>query len=86
LTDGPKQDEIGVQEILELGIFIELLTQQFAAPSGVGVKIDENQLVIALGLGHGFIQGSLEPALGRGQGGEDKHERQGKEFFHARNI
>jgi hypothetical protein len=77
LRNSPEQDEIGVQEVLELGIFIELLTQQFATPSGVRIKINEDQLVIALGLGHGFVQGSLEPALGRGQGGEDKHERQG---------
>jgi hypothetical protein len=77
LRNSPEQDEISVQEVLELGIFVELLTQQFAGPSGVRIKVNEDQLVIALGLGHGFVQGSLEPALGRGQGGEDKHERQG---------
>jgi hypothetical protein len=77
LRNSPEQDEIGVQEVLELGIIIELLTQQFTAPSGVRIKINEDQLVIDLGLGHRFVQGSLEPALGRGQGGEDKHERQG---------
>jgi hypothetical protein len=30
---GPKEDEIRVQEILELGIVEDLLTQQDAAPS-----------------------------------------------------
>ena len=55
LGDGAEQDEILVQEILKLGIFVELLTQQFAARSGIGVKIDQDQLVIAFGFGHRFV-------------------------------
>jgi hypothetical protein len=76
LGDGAEQDEILVQEILEFGIFVELLTQQFTAASGVGVKIDKDQLVIAFGLGRRFVQRSFEPALGGSHRGEHKQERQ----------
>jgi hypothetical protein len=55
LENGPEEHEIRIQKILEFGIFVELLTQQFTAPSGIGVKIDENQLVIALGFGYCLV-------------------------------
>ena len=56
LGDGPEEDEILVQEGVELGVVVELLTEQFAAPSGVGVEVDENQLVLDLGLGDCLVQ------------------------------
>jgi hypothetical protein len=83
LGDGAEQDEILIQEILKLRIFVELLTQQFTARSGIGVKVDKDQLVIAFGFGHRFVQRSFEPALGGSHGGEDKHERQNERFFHV---
>jgi hypothetical protein len=84
LDNGSEEDEILFEEVSELGIFVKLLTQQFAAPSGVGVKIDEDQLVIAFGFGRRLVQGSLEPCLGRSRASERKHEGQSEEFFHIR--
>jgi hypothetical protein len=83
LGDSPEEDEILVQESVELGIVVKLLTEQFAGPSGVGVKVDEDQLVLDLGFGNGLVQGALEPVLRRSHGGEDKHHEQEKCFFHS---
>ena len=47
----PVEHEVLGQEVLELGVVVELLTQQFTARSGVGRKIEEDQLVIDFGLG-----------------------------------
>ena len=71
---------------MEFRVVVKLLTQQFTATSGVGVKIDEDQLVIAFGLGYRLVQGALEPILGRSHRGERKHQERGKEFFHAPTI
>ncbi len=65
LQDGPEGDEILVQEGFELGVVVELLTEQFASPSGIGREVDQNPLVFGLGLGHGLIEGPLEKDLGR---------------------
>jgi hypothetical protein len=80
---GPQKNEILGEEILIFGMAVILLTQQYAAPSATAVEIDQDQLVLALGLGHGLVQGALEPILGRGERGEDEHHEQGKEFFHV---
>jgi hypothetical protein len=69
---GAEEDEMGVQEILEFRIGVKLLTQQSAAPSAAGVEIDEDELVLGLGFGHGLVQRAVEPALGRSGGSEDK--------------
>jgi hypothetical protein len=63
-------------EILELGVVVKLLTQQFTARSSVGVEIEEDQLVIDFGLGVRLVQGTLEPfqVLGERRGGEHKHD------------
>jgi hypothetical protein len=84
LAVGPQEDEILVQEILELGVAVVLLTQQYAAPSATAVEVDQDQLVLALGLGHGLVQGALEPGLGGRQRSEDKHhDKEGEMFFHG---
>jgi hypothetical protein len=72
------EDEILGQEVLELGIVVKLLTQQFTAPSGVGGKIEEKGLVIDFGLGERLVQGPFEPhgVLGERRGGEHKHDGQ----------
>jgi hypothetical protein len=72
------QDEILGQEVLELGVVVKLLTQQFTAPSGIGGKIEEEGLVIGFGLGERLIQGPIEPhgVLGERRGGEHKHDGQ----------
>jgi len=72
------QDEIVGQEVLELGVVVKLLTQQFTARSGVGGKIEEEGLVIGFGLGERLVQGSLEPhgVLGERRRGEHKHDDQ----------
>jgi hypothetical protein len=67
LNGGPEGDEIFLEEILEFGVFEELLTEQFTAPSGVGREIEDDFFVFGLGLGHGFVQGALEKDLGRSQ-------------------
>jgi hypothetical protein len=66
---------------LELGILVKLLTQQSAAPSTTREEIKEDPFVLALGLGHGLIERSLEPILGRGEGGDEKYEREEGECF-----
>ena len=84
LGRGLEQDEILGQEILILGVFEELLTEQFAAPSGVGVEVEEELLVLGLGLGERFVQGALEKiVLGERDGGEEKKRRRESGFFHA---
>jgi hypothetical protein len=72
------QDEILGQEVLELGVVVKLLTQQFTAPSSIGGKIEEEGLVIDFGLGERLVQGPLEPhrILGERRGGEHKHDEQ----------
>jgi hypothetical protein len=64
LNGGPENDETLLKEILELGVFEELLTEQFATPSGVGREVEENFFVFGLGRGKGFVQGALEIDLG----------------------
>jgi hypothetical protein len=67
LSDGPKNDEILCQEILKLGVFEKLLTEQYTAPSGVGCEIEEDFFVFDLGFGHDFVQGALKKDLGRSE-------------------
>jgi len=74
LNGGPEEDEVLLEEILEFGVFEELLTEQFAAPSGVGREVEEDFFVFGLGPGHGFVHGALEKDLGRSQRGQEKHD------------
>jgi hypothetical protein len=67
---GAVEDEIRVEERLEFGIAVELLTQQFTGPSARGVKIEKDELVFGFGLGHRLVKRSFEPGLGRGCGCE----------------
>jgi hypothetical protein len=48
---GAVDDEVLVQEIGVFGIVVELLDQQSAAPSATRVEIDQDELVLFLGLG-----------------------------------
>jgi len=80
---GEKKDKVGVQEFLEFRIGEELLTQQSAAPSASRMKIDEDEFVLGLGLGHGLIKSALEPVLSPGGGGKEKPDGQSERFFHA---
>jgi hypothetical protein len=74
LNGGPENDEILLEEILEFGVFKKLLTEQSAAPSGVGREVEQDFFVFGLGRGHGFVQGALEKDLGRSQRGQKKHD------------
>jgi hypothetical protein len=67
---------------LELRVGVVLLTEQLAGPSASAVEIDENQLVLGFGFGHGLVQGSLEPVLGRSERGQDEDKRKDEESFH----
>jgi hypothetical protein len=80
---GPEEDEILVLEGVELGVFVELLAEQLAAPSTTAEEIDDHQLVLELGLSHGLVQAALKPALGGGERGENEHESQRKRFSHV---
>jgi len=72
---GAVEDEMPIQEILELGIFVELLTQQSAAPSAVREEIDQDVFSFGFGFSQSFVQRSPEPGLGSDQG--DKAENSG---------
>lgn len=79
---GQEKDEILVEERMELDVLVKLLTQQSATPSATAEEIDEYELILALCLGHGLIQRSLEPGLSRSGRGEDESEDQSEPFFH----
>jgi hypothetical protein len=83
LGNGPEDDEIRVEETLELGVLEKLLTQQFTAPSRVGVKIDKDFFVFGFCLGQGLVEGPGEEDLGRSRGGEDEDKKSRKEFLHG---
>jgi hypothetical protein len=84
-ADGAVEDDVGVEELGVLGIVVELLNQQFAAPSATRVEIDEDELVLFLRLGQRFLERSREDRgrLGGGQGGEEEEPGGGGELFHA---
>jgi hypothetical protein len=82
VTVGQEENEILVEKGMELGVVVELLTQQSAACSAAAIKIDDNELVFALGLGDRLLQGPLEPILGRCGGGENEDTRKNERFFH----
>jgi hypothetical protein len=67
---------------MKLGVVVKLLTQQSAAASATAVEINENELVLAPGLGHGLLKSTFEPILGRSCENEDEEERKGDSFFH----
>jgi hypothetical protein len=81
---GLEEDEILGQVILILGVFEELLTEQFAAPSRIRVEIEEELLVLGLGFGQRFVESALEEVvLGERDGGEEKKRGNNGDFFHA---
>jgi hypothetical protein len=79
---GENEDEMLIEKGMELGVAVKLLTQQSAASSATAVEIDQDELILALGLGHGLIDRPVEPALGRGGGSENQEDRKGEGFFH----
>jgi hypothetical protein len=79
---GAVEDEIRIQEVLELGGGVKLLTQQFTGPSATRVEIEKDQLLFGLGLGDGLVESALEPGLGRGGGREDENRESDQRFFH----
>jgi hypothetical protein len=79
---GQNEDEILVEEGMELGVAVKLLDQQSAVSSATAVEVDEDELVLAFGLGHGLLQRAVEPVLGRSGGRENEKERQDEGFFH----
>jgi hypothetical protein len=68
-SDGAVEDDVGVEELGVLGVVVELLDQQFTAPSATRVEIDEDELVLFLGLGQRLFERSREDRgrLGGGQ-------------------
>jgi len=84
LGENLNQDEILGQEVFIGGVIVKLLTEQSAAPSGIGAEIEENQLVLRFGLGERLVQGAFEPirALGGCGHGQQEKKREGQRFFH----
>jgi hypothetical protein len=85
---GADEDEILVQEILEFGIGVDLLTQQDAAPSASRIEIDEDEFAFGIGLGDGLIDRAGEPLLSEscGRNESDNKGRNENSFgreFHA---
>jgi hypothetical protein len=66
---GAVNDEIFVEEVGVFGVVVELLDQQFTAPSATREEIDEDELVVLFGLGQGLVEGAAEDC-GRLSGGE----------------
>jgi hypothetical protein len=79
---GQNEDEILVEERMELGVMVELLTQQSAGASATAIEIHEDELVLLLGLGRGLLQYPVEPVLGRSGGSENEEDRKGEGFSH----
>jgi CRISPR/Cas system CSM-associated protein Csm5 (group 7 of RAMP superfamily) len=67
---------------MELGVMVKLLTQQSAVSSATAVEINEDELVLALGFGHGLLQRTVEPVLGRSARSKNEEGRKGKGFSH----
>ena len=68
---------------MELGVMEKLLTQQSARASATAVEIQEDELVLAPGLGHGLFQRTVEPILSQSGGSKNEEDRKGKGFFHV---
>lgn len=66
----------------ELGVCVVLLTEQLARPSASAVEVEENQLVLGFGFGHGLVQGPFEPVLGRSERGQDEDKSNDEESLH----
>jgi hypothetical protein len=57
----PVEDEGLGEEVGELGVLVNLLDQQVAAPSAtLLVEVDEDELVLLFGLGHGLVERPLQ--------------------------
>ncbi|NTV81316.1 MAG: hypothetical protein HGA24_07835, partial [Candidatus Aminicenantes bacterium] len=54
---GAIEDDALVEEIGVFGIVVELLNQQFAASSATREEVDEDELVLFLGLGQRLVEG-----------------------------
>jgi hypothetical protein len=65
----PIEDDVVVEKIGVLGIVVELLNQQFAGPSATREEVDEDELVLLLGLGQRLVEGARKDR-GRLGGGE----------------
>jgi len=82
---GPIEDDVLVEEIGVLGIVVKLLDQQFTESSATRVEIDEDELVLFLGLGQRLVEVSVEDrgCLGGGERGDEEETGDGGEFLHA---
>ena len=49
-------------------VAVELLIQQYAAPSAIREEVDQNQLALIFGGGNSIIQAALEPILSDSKG------------------
>jgi hypothetical protein len=83
--DGAIEDDALVEEIGVFGIVVELLDQQFAAPSATREEIDKDELVLFLGLGQRLVEGPREDRrrLGGGERSDEEEAGERGEFFHA---
>jgi hypothetical protein len=83
---GAIEDEILGKELRELGVAVNLLNQQFAAPSATREKVEQDELVFFLGLGQRLVERSGHESrggLGRSEGSDDQQAGEDGEFLHA---
>ena len=66
---------LSFQEFLKFWVLVELLIQQFTAPSAIREEVDQDQFAFILRLGNGIIQGALEPILSNNEGREEQEEK-----------
>jgi hypothetical protein len=82
---GAVEDDVRIEEFGVLGVVVELLDQQFAAPSATREEIDEDELVLFLGLGQRLVERSRHDLgrLGGRERGDEEEACDGGEFLHA---
>jgi hypothetical protein len=83
---GAVEDESLREEVGELGVLVNLLDQQVAASSAASlVEIDEDELVLLLGLGQGLVERALQERrrLAGGHGRDEENSGECCQLFHA---
>jgi hypothetical protein len=81
---GAVEDDIVVEEVGVLGVVVELLNQQFTAPSATREEIDEDELVFLLRPGQSLVEGTAHDrgGLGRRERGEEEQADNRSELSH----
>jgi hypothetical protein len=80
--DGAEEDESALQKRVEAGIIVDLPAQQVTVPSAVlGEEVDQQQLVLRLGLSQGGGDGVRPPGEAKDGGSRGHQDDDGKKIF-----